>query len=589
MKYHNKYILAPFISLLLLGCNQKKIERPKYIEKQVKPVYLNTIASKRKSITVPQELKQLVTLNISDKPVLDVIKQLSILYKVNIRFDFSDMEAQIRESEERKKQEAKQNTQIKNPYSYNNMNRNDNNYHHNPNSSQHAQHTKHQTHSEQTAQKNVDHKQTSNPEPQVEQKKVSPTDLLNKKIFFKCQSMPFLESIKKLCEAAHLRIQIYKDEIIISHDAEYNHTHEISFLSNKREAKTTSNSHSSQGLNVGSSVNINSSHNSDLWAEITSNLDFILQSSSKSNKYTINKQAGILIARGTQKQHRKLHEFLKQLHKRVSSQVLIETKILSVKLKHEFKTGINWNSLNIYNKFKNKGDMLISSEYSNNNAFKVMSSQNGNTDELISLLEDFGEVYTVANPTSTVLNNQYSVFKVAENYTYFTSKQANVVSHNINTPYVIPIFNTQVQTVPIGMILSVQPSINFRNNTVTLFLHPNISDVSSTVEDPAVKLMAQNRSDVTSLVPVVSSQEMDTTVRTNHGDLIIVGGLIKKSTANNKKGIPGVTKLPILGQTHKSEKYEEIVIMLKTYIIPAPEYYIIHDVQDYELQTLSSS
>ncbi|QEK38496.1 type II secretion system protein GspD [Candidatus Cytomitobacter primus] len=554
-----KYAL---ISLLLFGCT-KQLERPKHFNKEIskgKPIVRKKV---KKVIEVPSGWKNKIDMSIPNHSAIDLIKKLSMQNQLVVNFEH---------------------------------------------------------------------------------------ELEDRNIFFTCKNITVLEAIKKICELSDLRIQIQGYEINIMHNDKYEHFHEITFLSNVRNATTSTNINSGAkgGLNIGSSTNLNSTHTSDLWKEIETNLNFILsgakkkklrviklndntqpnESSNSNNnsngalrsndsdsynssynhnynkaesnkkstnhdkpKYTINKQAGILIVRGTQLQHRKVHEFLIHMHKRAASQVLIEAKVLSVALNHELKTGINWNSLNIYKSLKNKADIALSSEKPDSNAFKVLISENGNKEELINLLENFGEVSTVSNPTTTVLNNQYAVFKVAQNKIYFNLKQS-YLSHKYGldtngVQQTTSTFSSEINTVPVGTILSVQPSIDFRNRTITLSIHPTISDVAKTLQDPAVTLMSKNKN-ITSEVPIISTQEMDSTIRVDDGDLVIIGGLIKKSSDRKKKGIPGVRKAPILGQTNNEEIYEETVIMLRAYIIDTPDNNLINSTKDYELFTLSA-
>ncbi|USO00681.1 MAG: hypothetical protein H6845_02625 [Alphaproteobacteria bacterium] len=403
---------------------------------------------------------------------------------------------------------------------------------------------------------------------------------------------PLLEVIKKLCSICGLRIKIRGNEICIVNDEEYEHIHELTFLSNIRTSNTSTNATSckndnSQGINIGYAIELTNSSNIDAWKEIRENLMFILKNE---NKYTINKQAGILITKCTQKEHRKLHLFLKKLHERISTQVLIEIKILSVKLNHALKTGINWNSLNIYDKLvKQSANMVLSSENIdlNPNPLKVLISDNDDSSTLINLLEQFGEVYTISNPTTTVLNNQYTVLKVAENYTYFTVKQSTLHSQDsFRKDSCERFISSQVHTIPIGTIIALQPSINFKNRTINLFIHPTISTVKSEIEDPSIGIMSQGKSILKSKVPIVTTQEMDSTIRVEDGSLVVIGGLIKKHNKKDKQGIPGVSKVDFLGQTEREQVYEEIVLLIRAHILDCPPSNEINSTQDYELNEI---
>ena len=44
---------------------------------------------------------------------------------------------------------------------------------------------------------------------------------------------------------------------------------------------------------------------------------------------------------------------------------------------------------------------------------------------------------------------------------------------------------------PIGIILSIQPSINFKNRNVTLNIRPTLSRITEEITDPGVAILAK--------------------------------------------------------------------------------------------------
>jgi general secretion pathway protein D len=61
--------------------------------------------------------------------------------------------------------------------------------------------------------------------------------------------------------------------------------------------------------------------------------------------FTVNRQAGLVSVFGTQREHKAVAAYLEKLHTSVTSQVLIEAKILEVTLDDEFRFGIDWATL----------------------------------------------------------------------------------------------------------------------------------------------------------------------------------------------------------------------------------------------------
>lgn len=69
-----------------------------------------------------------------------------------------------------------------------------------------------------------------------------------------------------------------------------------------------------------------------------------------------------------------------------------------------------------------------------------------------------------------------------------------------------------------------------------------------------------------SIYPQVSTREQQTTVRARSGQTIIIGGLLKEGEVNSLRGVPGLSKIPLLGELFKfrskTKVKSELVIMI---------------------------
>ncbi|QEK38982.1 hypothetical protein [Candidatus Nesciobacter abundans] len=419
-------------------------------------------------------------------------------------------------------------------------------------------------------------------------------DLKDKELNYFCKEKPVLEAIKDISESSGFIIRVSNHGILIDSDEPYDHVHEVMFLSSTRKSNSStsvngSGSKGSMSMDIGSSVEVRSESISDTWKELEENLSFFL----RSKKYTINKQAGLMIVNAKQSDHRRIARFLLDLHKRISTQVLIEAKVIFVKLYKEFRTGIDWSTLQISNFFTSPDKVFdISSKSVADNALSVLIGKDSQTaSSIISLLEKYGELETISNPTTSVLNNQHAIFKVAENKVYFKIYQKTISIGGKSIDGVSTIFGSNLHTVPVGTILSVQPSVDFRNRTITMSIHPTISEVHDEKEDPSVAIMLKDNKvpdNIKSQVPVISTQEMDSTIRVNDGDLVVVGGLIKSSRSNNSSGPLGTKKLKFLRKNEKKSDQQEVVIMIKATILDPPENLLVRSLADYEIFPIKS-
>ena len=80
-----------------------------------------------------------------------------------------------------------------------------------------------------------------------------------------------------------------------------------------------------------------------------------------------------------------------------------------------------------------------------------------------------------------------------------------------------------MENLPIGVIVTVQPSINRETEEISLALRPTVTRVVDVVDDPAVAIASNNT--VVSQIPVVAVQEIDSVGTMHSGQGGVVGGL----------------------------------------------------------------
>jgi len=217
------------------------------------------------------------------------------------------------------------------------------------------------------------------------------------------KNQPLIDTLSHICELAGLRYRILKETIFIEPDTPYAKTYNTQFLNLQRQtqnrnavntdlmANASSNSHNS-GLDNNASHIIHAAAENDFWNELKSNLEHLLpkDQTSKAN-FTFHKQGGLVTVTGTEKQHKLVTSYLDHLQKTVSSQVLIEAKIIEVSLRRGFHSGINWQavyrSLNTHGKF----GLLSAGKHD----VSTISLKNGNSlSTVLNLLETFGKTRT---------------------------------------------------------------------------------------------------------------------------------------------------------------------------------------------------
>jgi general secretion pathway protein D len=292
--------------------------------------------------------------------------------------------------------------------------------------------------------------------------------------------------------------------------------------------------------------------------------------------YTINRQAGVLTVSATQRQHDMIQRFLDKIETNASAQVLIEAKILEVSLDDEYKTGVDWTQM--YHKLGLHFTPSAVSSTDNDVVSFVMDdkplspgSPNG-IGEWVQMTENFGTVRTLSSPRLHAMNNQTATLTFAQNDVYFTLSINQTTTPGAANPVSQTAVNSTPHTIPIGIIMSIQPSINLDTNEVTLSVRPTLSTLVSTVPDPAVAYLAQTSNvNLQSNVPVVEVRELDSILKLKSGQVMVIGGLMKQGSTNNDAGMPGISSIPLLGNlfkgVSKSNKNSELIIFIKATIV----------------------
>jgi len=290
-----------------------------------------------------------------------------------------------------------------------------------------------------------------------------------------------------------------------------------------------------------------------------------------------NAETGVLSIRATSRQHETVQEFLDQVMASAKRQVLIEATIAEVQLNNQYQRGIDWQRVRGSAGFGFSQSSGATPAGINTNAFVVNFSTGPGLGILgaIKLLESFGDVRVLSSPKLSVLNNQTAVLKVVDNLVYFTVS-ANTVSSS-NAP-AITTFTTTVNSVPVGFIMSVVPQIS-ENDSVVLNVRPTISRKLTDVADPnpslanpcGVGVANCSTPAIASLIPVIQTREMESLMRVQSGQTAVLGGLIQDSVSNTEDGIPGVNRIPGIGQLLAQRKdlnqKTELVIFLRPTVI----------------------
>ena len=85
----------------------------------------------------------------------------------------------------------------------------------------------------------------------------------------------------------------------------------------------------------------------------------------------------------------------------------------------------------------------------------------------------------------------------------------------------------------------------------------------------ALKLIITNDSaSFAQTPPTITAKQIDTNVILSDGDIAVIGGILTETIADTKKGIPGLSKIPILGVLFRSKEQTDTKTELLIFIAP---------------------
>jgi len=311
--------------------------------------------------------------------------------------------------------------------------------------------------------------------------------------------------------------------------------------------------------------------------------------------YSLNRQAGTLTVSATERQHEAIRQFLNEIESNTSAQVLIEAKIIEVALSDRYQTGISWTNFGTQT-LNLTGDLdAVTTSNTARGAPTItvlkdhVLGPNIDLSTAVKLLNEFGTTRALSSPRLNAMNNQQAVLSFVENLVYFnveiesTPGTAATATSAATQPTVDVTSN--MQTVPVGIVLTLQPSINRDTNDITLSVRPTLSRATQFVQDPGFEIgkasaaalldedspIIETLQAIESRIPQLEVRELDSIMKVKSGQVMVIGGLLEDRTVNTDAGIPGVSEVPYFGNLFKSvdktTTKRELVILIRATVV----------------------
>jgi MSHA biogenesis protein MshL len=261
------------------------------------------------------------------------------------------------------------------------------------------------------------------------------------------------------------------------------------------------------------STSIATSSNNDFWKDLTDSLNGIV-GAENGRRVVVNLQSGVIMVRAMPDEVRNVEAFLRLMQVTIERQVILEAKILNVQLNDQSQSGVNWSI------FGRSGSSTGIVGNINANT-QLASSGNGSL-----LSGDLG------------------------------TSSGTVIANAATTAIGGPLFAVALQ------------GANFKDDNIILHMHPSISQVTTVNK----QLNLGGAAGAINL-PLASSNvsETDSIVRTRHGRVIAIGGLMTESAIVNKSKVPGLGDIKGIGSAFRQKgsatSKTELVILLKATVV----------------------
>lgn len=409
------------------------------------------------------------------------------------------------------------------------------------------------------------------------------------------QTLP--QILSRITKQVDLRYTLDGVNLIIMPDTPYWHNYTVGYVNLDRGSEsevTVATAVSSTGGSVDedgdtagegegniSRTTVKTNTAADFWGSLQLNLQQIVAQESvtesdeeSGDPVVVNPVAGVVSVFATQRQHNQVQVYLDRVTANAKRQVLIEVTIAEVELSDTYQTGVDWTRVSDNLGTGSNGPNITQAVLGNNLGaapFVALTYNNFDADgsgftASVKLLEQFGDTKVLSSPRIMALNNQTSLLKVVDERVYFSLEREVVEGTDNNAER--EIITSEIRTVPVGFVMSVTPQIN-ENGTVSMNIRPTITRIIGFKVDPGPRLLADV--DFDNLVPEIHVNEIESVLEVSDGQTVVLGGLMQDQEINGQDGLPGLSRIPVLGKLFSYEKDEikksELVIFLRPTVI----------------------
>jgi general secretion pathway protein D len=267
-------------------------------------------------------------------------------------------------------------------------------------------------------------------------------------------------------------------------------------------------------------------------------------------------------------------------------QVQIEAKILEVTLTGNLQYGVQWWLSGLINN-SNAGSgtgFQYDPQYQGNTSDRHRVSLGGgapqslngggpgafysylnkNFQVALNALEKSGNSKILSSPSLVVMNNQQAQLTVGTQVSVISASLVGLGGYGTTGT------TTGISTTGIGQA-------NYISTGVTLSITPRVNpgglvymDVSQEDTSPDYSTVTANNPN-----PAINQRNLDTQVAVQSGQTVLLGGMIQDQDGDSRNGVPGLSRIPVLGNlfgsTSKTRQRTELIVLITPRVITSSD------------------
>ena len=230
--------------------------------------------------------------------------------------------------------------------------------------------------------------------------------------------------------------------------------------------------------------------------------------------------------------------------------MIIEATVLEIKLNDRLETGVQFF-------LQSKGIVVGSGIPSGSQSPDIggvlgVSTSIGSVtvDAVVKALRGVTAVKVVSSPYLTVIDGETARLMVGDQIPFVSTSQTSNNSGSVTVTQNVDILDT-------GVVLEITPRIH-ANNSVDL-------NIVQSVSSPAAQLGSEG------LTPTIATRDIASRILAQSGRTLLLGGLIQDRVEKGEKGVPGVSRVPVVGKLFKqntaSAQRTELLVLITPRVV----------------------